>query len=59
MQMFSAVLKTFDVTTTTMKRLHKVGSEQQANGKCKTQDGTDDMVTGHTKKPPIESKSEL
>jgi len=58
MQMFSAILKTLNVTTTTTKCLHKVASELQANGKCKTQDGTDDMI-GHTKKPPIESKSEL
>jgi len=42
-----------------MKCLHKVGSELQAKDKCKTQDRTDDMVIGHTKKPPIESKSEL
>lgn len=57
--MFGTVPKTLNVTTTTMKCLHKVGSELQAKDKCKTQDRTDDMVIGHTKKPPIESKSEL
>jgi hypothetical protein len=57
MQMFSAVLKTLNATT--MNCLHKVGSGLQANSKCKTKDGTDDMVIGHTKKPPTESKSEL
>ena len=55
--MFSAVLKTLNATT--MNCLHKVGSGLQANSKCKTKDGTDDMVIGHTKKPPTESKSEL
>ena len=56
--MFSTVLKTLNATTT-MKCLHKVGSGLQVNGKCKTEDGIDDMVNGHTKKPPTEFKSEL
>jgi hypothetical protein len=58
MQMFSAVLKTLNATTN-LNCLHKVASGLQANGKCKTQDGTDDKVIGHTKKPSIESTSEL
>jgi len=35
--------------TTTLNCLHEVVSGLQANGKCKTRDGTDDMVIGHTK----------
>jgi hypothetical protein len=46
--MFSAVLKTLNATTT-LNCLHEVVCGLQANGKCKTQDGTDDMVIGHTK----------
>jgi hypothetical protein len=56
--MFSAVFKTLS-STTTMNCLHEVGTGLQANCKGKTQDVSDDMMTGHTKKPPIRSKSEL